>query len=55
MSLGDVGLMMFYGCSENVNLTRSTKFLAITLSKHSFSVLPGNKSNRVYPMSHNSQ
>ena len=38
MSLGDVHIMMFYGCPENVNLTHSTKFITITLLKYSFSV-----------------
>ena len=52
MSLGEVHIMMFYGCPENVNLTHSTKFITITLLRYSFSVPPGNKNNRVYPMSH---
>ena len=52
MSLGDVHIMMFYGCPENVNLTHSTKFITITLLKYSFSVPPGNLKNRVFPMSH---
>ena len=52
MSLGDVRIVMFYGCPENVNLTHPTKFVTITLLKYSFSVPPGNKNNRVYPMSH---
>ena len=52
MSLGEVHIMMFYGCPENVNLTHSTKFITITLLRYSFSVPPGNKNNRVYLMSH---
>ena len=52
MSQGDVCIMMFYGCPENVNLTHSTKFITITLLKYSSSVPPGNKNDRVYPMSH---
>ena len=52
MSLGDVGIMMFWGCPENVNLTHSTKFVTITLLKYSFSIPPVNKNNQVYPMPH---
>ena len=52
ISLDDVGIMMFCGCPENVNLTHSTKFITITLLKHSSSVPPGNKNSRVYLMSH---
>ena len=53
MSPGDVHIMMFYECSENVNLMHSTKFITIKLLKYSFRVPPGNNNNRVYPMSHN--
>ena len=51
MSLGDVRIMMFYGCPKNVNLTHSTKYITVTLSKYSFSVPPRNKNNRLHPMS----
>ena len=47
MSLSDAGIMMFYGCRENINLTHSTKFFTIKLLKYGFIVPPGNKSNRV--------
>ena len=49
MSLDDVHIIMFYGCPENVNLTHSTKVITITVLKYSFSVPPGNKTNRFYP------
>ena len=52
MSQGDACVMMFCGCPENVNLTHSTKFITITLLKYSSSVPPGNKNDRVYPVSH---
>ena len=55
MFLGDVSIMVFSRCPENVNLTHSTKYITITLLKYSFSVPPGNKNNRVYPMSHKFQ
>ena len=51
-SLGEVRIMMFYRCYENVNLTHSTKVIAITLLKYSFNVPPKKQNNRVYPMSH---
>ena len=41
MSPGDVHIMMFYECSENVNLMHSTKFITIKLLKYSFRVPPG--------------
>ena len=31
MSLGDIHIMIFYGRSENINLTHSIKFITITL------------------------
>ena len=46
---GDVRIMIFYGCSENVILTHSTKFITVTLLKYTFSEPPGNKNNQVYP------
>ena len=52
MSLGDVRIMMFYGCPKNINLTHSKKFITITLLMYSFSVQPRNKNNRVYTMPH---
>ena len=52
MSLGDVRIMMTYEYPENVNLTHSIKFITTSLLKYSFSVPPGNKNNRVYPMCH---
>ena len=52
MSLGDAGIMMFYGCPENVNLTYSTKFITVTLLKYSFSIPPKNKNIEVHPMPH---
>ena len=52
MSSGGVHIMMFYGHPGNVNLTHSIKFITITFLKYSFSVPPGRKNNRVYPMSH---
>ena len=45
MSLGDARIMMFYGCPENVNLTRSIQFITIIFSKYCFSVRPGNRKN----------
>ena len=45
MSLGHVYIMMFYGRSENVNLTHSLKPITITFLKNSFTVPPGSKSN----------
>ena len=33
MSLGDVHIIMFYGCPENVSLTRTIKFITITFLK----------------------
>ena len=51
MFLFYVHIMMFYGCCENVALTHSAEFVAITL-KYSLIVPPGNKNNQVYPMSH---
>ena len=51
MSLGDVRIMLFYGCPEKVNLTHSSKFITVTLLNHSSSVPPGNKNNGVYQMS----
>ena len=52
MSLGDVRIMMFYGYPENVNLKHFTRFITLTFLKYSFSVPPGIKNNRFYPMSH---
>ena len=52
MFLGDVGIMMFYGCPKNDNLTHSTKFITKTLLKYSFNVPPKDKNNRFYPMCH---
>ena len=54
MSLGEIPIMMFYGCLENVNLTHPTKFITLTLLKYSFSfsVPTGNESTLVDPMSH---
>ena len=34
MSLGDVHIMMFYRCPENVNLRQSMKFVTITFLKY---------------------
>ena len=52
MSLGEVHIMMFYRCPENVNLTHCTNVITITLLKYSLNVPPKNQNNRVYPMSH---
>ena len=41
--VGDVHIMMFYRCPDNVNLTHSTELITITLLKYSFSAPPANK------------
>ena len=45
MSLGDVRIMMFYGCPENVNLSHFAKFFTRILLKYSFSIPPENENN----------
>ena len=50
--MNNVCIMMLYGCPQNVNLAHSTKIIAITLLMYNLRVPPGNKNNRVYPMSH---
>ena len=48
MSQGEVCIMMFCACPENVSLTHSTKFITVTFLRYSFRVPPGNKNNQVY-------
>ena len=48
ISLDDFHVMMLYGRTKNVNLTRSVVSITITFLKYSLSVPPGSKNNWVY-------